>query len=116
MPPDGIRLTKIVTIRGDSRAFDTYYTSAAYSVRYGYNSTFAPKWRAAALADAGYDVVHIPDHFRGGTVQNNSEDLATRILALPIHGYVSDETAERLVGTLRDALSPHSGWLLAKAL
>jgi hypothetical protein len=67
---------KIVTILGDSRAFDTYYTSAAYSVRYGYDSTFAHKWRAAALADAGYDVVHIPDHFRGGTVQNNIVRLA----------------------------------------
>jgi len=67
-----------VTILGDSRAFDTYYTSAAYSVRYGYDLTFPHIWRAAALADAGsgYDVVHIPDHFRGGTVQNNIVRLA----------------------------------------
>jgi hypothetical protein len=67
-----------VTILGDSRAFDTYYTSDAYSVRYGYDSTFPHIWRAAALAEAGsgYDVVHIPDHFRGGTVQNNIVRLA----------------------------------------
>lgn len=65
-----------------------------------------------------------PLHFQGPYAQFGdgpgslpvSEDLATRILALPIHGYMSDETAERIVGTLRDALSPHSGQLLAKAL
>ncbi len=67
-----------VTILGDSRAFDTYYTNASYSVRYGYDATFPHIWRRAALADqdAGYDVIHIPDHFRGGTVQNNIVRLA----------------------------------------
>ena len=69
---------QVVAVLGDSRAFDTYYTSDAYKIRYGYDSTFPHIWRAAALADAqsGYDVVHIPDHFRGGTVQNNIVRLA----------------------------------------
>ncbi len=67
-----------VTVLGDSRAFDTYYANASYTTRYGYDATFSHVWRAAALADpdAGYDVVHIPDHFRGGTVQNNIVRLA----------------------------------------
>lgn len=80
MPPE-FRIEIVrhnVTVLGDSRAFDTYYTSADYAVRYGYDATFAHVWRAAALSDqgAGYDVVHIPDHFRGGTVQNNIVRLA----------------------------------------
>ncbi len=67
-----------ITILGDSRVFDTYYTNSRYAVRYGYNKTFPHVWRKAVLADpaAGYDVVHIPDHFRGGTIQNNIVRLA----------------------------------------
>lgn len=67
-----------VTILGDSRTFDTYFTNDRYDVRYGYDSSFPQLWRKRALTDptANYDVVHIPDHFRGGTVQNNIIRLA----------------------------------------
>ena len=67
-----------VTVLGDSRAFDTYYTKANYAIRYGYDATFPHLWRSAALGNPGanYDVVHIPDHFRSGTVQNNIVRLA----------------------------------------
>ncbi len=67
-----------VAILGDSRLFDTYYTNDRYEKRYGYDKTFPHLWRRKVLADlaAGYDVVHIPDHFRGGTVQNNIVRLA----------------------------------------
>lgn len=67
-----------VTILGDSRVFDTYYTNSRYSHRYGYDRTFPHVWRKSVLADpmAGYDVVHIPDHFRSGTIQNNIVRLA----------------------------------------
>lgn len=67
-----------VSILGDSRVFDTYYTGDDYAVRYGYDSTFPHLWRKAVLTNSQptYDVVHIPDHFRGGTVQNNIVRLA----------------------------------------
>lgn len=67
-----------VTILGDSRVFDTYYVNAKYVERYGYDCTFPHLWRKRVLTDreAGYDVVHIPDHFRGRTVQNNIVRLA----------------------------------------
>ena len=71
-------MTAIATILGDSRAFDTYFTNSHYAARYGYESTFSHVWRKMALLDSScdYDVVHIPDHFRGGTVQNNIVRLA----------------------------------------
>ncbi len=71
-------MTENVTILGDSRAFDTYFTNSHYAVRYGYERTFPHIWRKLALLDqsSDYDVVHIPDHFRGGTVQNNIIRLA----------------------------------------
>ena len=67
-----------VTLLGDSRVFDTYYTNSRYDRRYGYHKTFPHIWRKMALADlsAGYDVIHIADHFRGGTLQNNIIRLA----------------------------------------
>ena len=71
-------MMKNVTILGDSRVFDTYFTNAKYEQRYGYDQTFPHIWRGRLLAnsDAGYDVVHIPDHFRSGTIQNNIVRLA----------------------------------------
>jgi hypothetical protein len=64
---------KNISILGDSRAFDTYYTNNRYDERYGYDKTFPHLWRRIALLDqsASYDVIHIPDHFRSRTVQNN---------------------------------------------
>ncbi|HUT49665.1 MAG TPA: hypothetical protein VM325_10005 [Alphaproteobacteria bacterium] len=71
-------MTPIAAVLGDSRAFDTYFVNADYAQRYGYDKTFPHLWRKRVLSDpaAGYDVVHIPDHFRGGTVQNNIVRLA----------------------------------------
>ena len=45
---------------------------------FSYDASFPHLWRRAALANpsANYDVVHIPDHFRGSTVQNNIVRIA----------------------------------------
>lgn len=68
----------IVTILGDSRVFDTYYINEAYSEGYGYDATFPHLLRKQALqaGPGGFDIVHIPDHFRGGTIDNNNIRLA----------------------------------------
>lgn len=61
---------KIVAILGDSRAFDTYYLNPYYEAGYGYDKTF-PHVLCKSMAASDVDVVHIPDHFRGGNVENN---------------------------------------------
>lgn len=70
----------VVAMLGDSRAFDTYYANAEYPVSalYGCDATFSHILRGAELAASPptYDVVQIPDHFRGGSVQSNSLRLA----------------------------------------
>lgn len=68
----------IVAMLGDSRVFDTYYTTPAYEARYGYEKTFPHLLRGAFLRrpEASVDIVHIPDHFRGATVANNILRLA----------------------------------------
>jgi hypothetical protein len=67
----------VVAVLGDSRVFDTYYTNDSYPERYGYNATFPFLLAREALRQAKpYEVVHIPDHFRGGTVENNIIRLA----------------------------------------
>jgi len=70
--------TANVSILGDSRAFDTYYTNPSYRERYGYGATFPHLLQRQALqcSQPTYDVVHIPEHFRGGTVENNILRLA----------------------------------------
>lgn len=66
-----------VAILGDSRVFDTYYTNDLYRQRYGYNKTFPFLLSKATRArNFTCDVVHIPDHFRAGTVENNIIRLA----------------------------------------
>lgn len=68
-----------VAILGDSRVFDTYYLNAAYDAGYGMDATFPFLMRRACLsnpADPAFDVVHIPDHFRGGAVETNILRLA----------------------------------------
>jgi hypothetical protein len=69
---------QFITILGDSRAFDTYYTNSSYKERYGYDATFPFLFRREALlaSSAQFDVIHSPDHFRGGTVENNIVRLA----------------------------------------
>jgi hypothetical protein len=71
-------MLKKISILGDSRTFDTYYTNEHYEERYGYDKTFPHLWRRTALRDQSveYDVIHIPDHFRSGTIQNNIVRLA----------------------------------------
>lgn len=73
-----IERSPIVAVLGDSRVFDTYFTNVAYSERYGYDSTFPHLLRKRALqkASSTYDVVHIPDHFRGGSIETNTIRLA----------------------------------------
>ncbi len=98
-----------ITILGDSRVFDTYFTSSRYSVRYGYDKTFPHLWRKMVLQDpqAGYDVVHIPDHFRGGTLQNNIIRLALTDPAIIV---IVDGIWETLLnrGHYNDYLERHS--------
>lgn len=61
-----------ITILGDSRVFDTYYYNSSYEKGYGLDKTF-PFLLRRRFFEAGndLDIVHIPDHFRSGTVQNN---------------------------------------------
>ncbi|MBL27195.1 MAG: hypothetical protein CMM50_06555 [Rhodospirillaceae bacterium] len=68
-----------VAVLGDSRVFDSYYTNPAYgAARYGYHLTFPHRLRGSLLSHPQpvADVVHIPDHFRGATVENNILRLA----------------------------------------
>lgn len=67
-----------IAILGDSRTFDTYYVNERYVEPYGYDKTFASIWsRAGRLSSqVPCEVIHIPDHFRGGTIENNITRLA----------------------------------------
>jgi hypothetical protein len=61
-----------ITILGDSRAFDTYYLNDEYDQYYGYDQTFPFLLRREVLrSNQLFDVAHIPDHFRGGSIENN---------------------------------------------
>lgn len=67
-----------VSILADSRGFDTYYLNDSYPAGYGYDQTFPhllarSLWQNPAL---GFEAVHIPDHFRGGSVESNILRLA----------------------------------------
>jgi len=67
-----------LTILADSRGFDTYYLNDFYSRGYGYHQTFG-HLLAVSLArrpELGLEAVHIPDHFRGGSVESNILRLA----------------------------------------
>jgi hypothetical protein len=71
--------THRIAILGDSRVFDTYYATAVYgATAYGYHKTFPHVLQRmlARRAEVDIDCVHIPDHFRGRTVQNNILRLA----------------------------------------
>jgi hypothetical protein len=99
---------RVVAILGDSRAFDTYYVNDAYpsEARYGYDQTFAHLLGRSASQGTqdSCDVVHIPDHFRGGTVENNIIRLA---LADPDVVVLCDGIWETLV---------HKDWFVEWAL
>lgn len=67
-----------VAILADSRGFDTYYLNDSYPAGYGYDQTF-PHLLARSLwqsPELGFEAVHIPDHFRGGSVESNILRLA----------------------------------------
>lgn len=86
-----------VAILGDSRVFDTYYVNHQYGTsRYGYDKTFPHLLRGLQLARrrAEHDVVHIPEHFRSGTIENNIIRLA---LADPSAVVLCDGIWETLV-------------------
>ncbi|MGE4218184.1 MAG: hypothetical protein AB7G39_01955 [Alphaproteobacteria bacterium] len=64
-------------ILGDSRTFDTYYVNEFYRDPYGYDATFPALLRPMGLRAARpMDFIHIPDHFRGGSTENNIIRLA----------------------------------------
>ncbi|MDD5681499.1 MAG: hypothetical protein PHI59_09700 [Candidatus Omnitrophica bacterium] len=67
-----------IAILGDSRTFDTYYYNSQYKEHYGYDKTFPFLLQKAVWADSGgaMDVVHIPDHFRSRSIENNILRLA----------------------------------------
>lgn len=87
---------KIASILGDSRVFDTYYLNDRYEQGYGYDRTFPHLLRGMLLRDdkAAWDAVHIPDHFRGGTVSSNILRLA---LTDPDRVYLCDGIWETLL-------------------
>lgn len=87
---------KIASILGDSRVFDTYYLNDRYEQGYGYDRTFPHLLRGMLLRDANsaWDAVHIPDHFRGGTVSSNILRLA---LTDPDRVYLCDGIWETLL-------------------
>jgi len=67
-----------ITILGDSRTFDTYYYNYRYKEHYGYNSTFPyllqkKMWETSMEK---IDIIHIPDHFRSRSIENNIMRLA----------------------------------------
>jgi hypothetical protein len=78
MPVDLNALPRVAVL-GDSRVFDTYFVNERYgTARYGYHRTFPHLLRANLLCRDHpiADVVHIPDHFRGSTIENNIVRLA----------------------------------------
>jgi hypothetical protein len=85
-----------ITILGDSRAFDTYYLNDQYDQHYGYDKAFPFLLRTTLLLDpeANTDIVHIPDHFRGGTKENNILRIA---LTNPMLVYLIDGIWETLL-------------------
>lgn len=75
----GVTDLPVVAILGDSRAFDTYYVNPAYGASgYGYQHTFPALLRRMLLRrpEPFADAIHIPDHFRGATIENNIIRLA----------------------------------------
>jgi len=67
-----------VAILGDSRTFDSYYYNSQYNERYGYDKTFPfllerLMWSSS---NGAIDTVHIPDHFRSRSIENNILRLA----------------------------------------
>ena len=69
---------KRVAVLGDSRTLDTYYYNSCYDSFYGYHRTFHFLLRKMVLASmkGDFDVIHIPDHFRSHSVENNILRLA----------------------------------------
>lgn len=61
-----------ITLLTDSRGFDTYYLNDLYPCGYGYQETFCHLLQRSMCKSGGdYDVVHIPDHYRGGSPESN---------------------------------------------
>lgn len=87
---------KNVTILGDSRVLDTYYLNDQYAECYGYDKTFPFLLREMVLRKPEHfaDIVHIPDHFRGGTIDNNILRVA---LTNPVGVFLCDGIWETLL-------------------
>ncbi|MHB1218275.1 MAG: hypothetical protein ACYC1L_08780 [Alphaproteobacteria bacterium] len=95
--PTAERRPTNIAILGDSRAFDTYYTNDRYEERYGYDSTFPFLLRQLVTADSSlpFEIIHIPDHFRAGSIASNIIRLA---LLDPAAVILLDGIWETLVG------------------
>jgi hypothetical protein len=95
-----------ISILGDSRVFDTYYVNSDYRCIYGYDKTFPFLLRRQLLCSRQqtFDVVHIPDHFRAGTIENNIIRLA---LTNPAMVVLCDGIWETLV---------HKDWFIEYAV
>lgn len=87
---------KNVTILGDSRVFDTYYLNDQYAECYGLDKTFPFLLREKLLGTPNHfaDAVHVPDHFRGGTIENNILRVA---LTNPVGVFLCDGIWETLL-------------------
>ncbi|MBT4888139.1 MAG: hypothetical protein HON65_01110 [Rhodospirillales bacterium] len=85
-----------MTILGDSRAFDTYYLNDSYENYYGYDKTFPFILRREILSHGpnSLDIVHIPDHFRGGSIESNTLRVA---MTNPAMVYLIDGIWETLL-------------------
>ncbi len=74
MPPSHSTQTNdVVAVLTDSRGFDTYFLNDRYEAWYGADKTFACRLGRRLLLERAppTDTVHLPDHFRSGTVENN---------------------------------------------
>ncbi len=67
-----------VAILGDSRVFDTYFLNDHYQAGYGYDRTFPflLRRRLWEATDGAVETIHIPDHFRAYSMDNNILRLA----------------------------------------
>lgn len=101
---------EIVAVLTDSRGFDTYYLNDRYESWYGADRIFPALLRRHLLGrkDPPLDAVHIPDHFRSGTVENNLLRLG---LCDPVHVVLCDGIWETLLnrGHLVDYVTARIG-------
>lgn len=101
---------EIVAVLTDSRGFDTYYLNDRYESWYGADRIFPALLRRHLLrrSQPPLDAVHIPDHFRSGTIENNLLRLG---LCDPVYVVLCDGIWETLLnrGHLVDYVTARIG-------